>query len=439
MAGVASSTYGTGALVSPCHRISHLPIYSSDSPAREEFPFLAPLLSEPALAGAMKQRNGRDILWAGIYQAGVAFANLESFVERVAGELQLDRLPFDVGPALERLDPLINSYTSCSPPLTRRQVTRLVLAEDLRRIRDALKSGGPSSDLDPNTQLQEFLPKYIDLLANLGLHADGPQLYVVDRLPFPYTEMPWEALCFDAADASTHGSPPGLYFLSSKLEPWYSAYVLAHELIHVIVGRVNPHLLARGLEEGICELLGVMYLSREVLGTNLTRNIYRLTILGSATDTFWELYLDYTRQAFFLYRRFGLAGLVSLLLAGRDAIKEMERRLAVAPDEVTLPSGNWDAATSSLCDELLLTRIRHLIVSPLAWYAAQRVAPGDSIQSLAAKCSIPTALAEEALAELQDKIFSVVTADGRVEYSDAAWLVEAGELRYEPEADSGSA
>src|SRR6266700_4778460 len=117
---------------------------------------------------------------------------------------------------------------------------------------------------------------------------------------------------------------PGIYFPESRLRPFYSEFLLSHELIHVILGKISPNLLARGLEEGIAKLIGALYLSNQILGKDLTINLFIYNRLSYRHQQFWELYMDATRQAKFLYQRFGLQGIVELMKSGREKLKKVE-------------------------------------------------------------------------------------------------------------------
>jgi hypothetical protein len=191
--------------------------------------------------------------------------------------------------------------------------------------------------------------------------------------------------------------------------------------------------MGRGLEEGICEVLGSMLLSKKYFGTDLTRNLFIYNRLGSDIKQFWELYLDYTRHAVILYQRNGFAGIIELVQGGRPAIKRVEAQI-LGEGKITFPLtvGKKDQDSEDLLTQLTLFYGRHLCVSPLAFLIHKSVKAGATIQEIATQHGMTADVCRDAVRELQDRIcVSVMRPDGiAVSFSDAPMLYKARAIRY---------
>ena len=212
--------------------------------------------------------------------------------------------------------------------------------------------------------------------------------------------------------------------------PFYSENLLAHELLHWVISQPNPFLLGRGLEEGICELLGSLYLSASVLGFEEARNIFvhRRLYFGSY-EQFWEGYLDSARQAPYIYLQGGIDALLELDTQGRPAIKNAEDLILEGqPQSFTgQHAAETDRFTRLLMD-LLLMYPRNFVVGPIAKFIANNLSQGDTPSDIASSTGIDRKLIDEALKELQERVFvllydrdsaSVTYSDLREELADA--------------------
>jgi hypothetical protein len=313
---------------------------------------------------------------------------------------------------------------SITPAIT----SRLLVGRDLQRIPHVLRT----VKFEPVWQeLESSAAELRIVIRSLGIDANFPPVKVVEHLPRPYHGMGWEALCIDAEDFRRYGLEPGIYFNKSKLRPRLSAVQLAHEVVHYLVAQHGAELLARGLEEGLCEILGSLYFASKVFGSDLVARVFRINHFAAESDRLWELYLEYTRQAAYLYRRFGLAGLLQVVQSGRGTIKVIETKCLRGDLEmIELRTGDWDAELSRLLDSLASVYIRSLIVSPLARYVADFVEESMNVESVAHRARLSPSSVLRAMRELQSKTFSIVLNGGNVDYCDLPILVNSNSLRY---------
>lgn len=368
--------------------------------------------------------NGLSYLEGGIYNIKGEFDNIERFLEFLSQ--YFEGVPFEKKAVIEKINEIIELFRAKSvETINQKKALQLAISDELKSISDAIIC----LDIDnPIVRLSEYHRKYCTFFSKvLGENFDFPDLYIVENFPKPYDKFKVEALAPDEADKNMYGISPGIYFLKEFLAPYYSAYLLPHEIVHVIIGKPNPHLLGRGLEEGLADLFGSIYGGLYVLGENITTN---LTIYNrlSHLSPFWDLYRDYLRQASYIYRRFGLEGIKSLILGGRDAIKKVERELSRGNLKLDLPAGNWDEKLNQLLDFLLSGFVKNLVVSPLAKYISTRISIGDNANSILKEYNISRSQGRRAIYELQNNIFVLlINEKGTIDYYDK-WISKY--LRY---------
>jgi hypothetical protein len=368
--------------------------------------------------------NGLKYIEGGIYHIKGKFDNIENFLEylsRYFGEIPLDKRE-----VLEKINETIELFSKgANEKINQQRALQLVTSNELKDVKEELKH----LDIEnPLVKLEDYHQKYCTHFSKV-LEADieFPKLYIVENFPAPYDKLKAEALAPDKADEEMYGIPLGIYFLKDFLAPYYSAYLLPHEIVHVIIGKPNPYLLGRGLEEGLADLFGSIYGGMYILGENVTTN---LTIYNrlSHLSSYWDIYRDYLRQGAYIYHRFGFDGIRELILGGRDIIKKVERQLLKGIWDLDLPSGNWDKKLDCVLDYLLSTFIRNLVVSPLAKYLSAYISVGDTVSGILREHNIDRTQGRRAIYELQNKVFVLlINEKGTIDYYDD-WISE--HLRY---------
>jgi hypothetical protein len=380
----------------------------------------------------MSNLTGRHYLLGAIYQCDCRFAHLPSFLNRVAEPFR--QLPFERGTVLKQLTRILSVQPSGSSATEFAEV--IAIQGDLRRIQVALHSGEACARIETDFNIESSLNQCKDWAVvqfrNLGLPCLAPPIFVVDELPSPYERAGFSALSTDQGDFEQYRIDPGVYFLRSHLTPIYSRYLLLHEMIHYLLGVQHPNEMGRGLEEGICEILGSMLLARRLFGRDLTRNLFIYNRLSSETSQFWELYLDYTRQAAAIYSRYGQQGILELIRSGRPRIKQIEQQLLAGKPWTISVQRETELQDDDLVAHLTFGYGRHLYVSALAYLIHKDVARGATIQEIAARYKLNANDCRDAVRELQDRIYiSALRPDGlTVPFSDSPMIFETGALRY---------
>jgi hypothetical protein len=304
---------------------------------------------------------------------------------------------------------------------------RLLLARDLLAVGATLAQ---QEIHDPTESLPRHRDKYEALLRSLGLDFSPPRLFIVDSFPRPYDTMDWVATSPDRADYESYGIEPGNYFKRRHLTPIASDILLAHEMIHQVIGEVDPYHLGRGLEEGIAVILGELYVAAQVVGGDKALLYARYQWYDRRAGQSNRLYAQYARMAALIYQRYGLDGVLALVRGGRRKIKEAERAYLEGDLKLDLPRGRWEDDYGDLLARFTVT-VEDLVVSPLARYVSSYLAVGKTVDQVAEEANVPLGDVKAALDELQRKTVLVVVDDDRVDYSDVDLVTSSYTLRYD--------
>ncbi len=358
--------------------------------------------------------NGVELIRSAIFPIKTNFSRLPNFLNQIK-EYFVD-LPFEYNVVNSRLENIIVDFENTVGEKNKNSILKKLLADDLRKIHASLSEN--KGLIEEDNIIEESILKTVKvsvtLLNNIGLELSTPLVSFIETYPSPYDRATGSAMAIDAWDERHYNIPKGLYFRKSSLSPIYTRFLATHEIIHSYLGEISPDFMGRGLEEGLAEIVGAIYLSKHILGSEITKNTFYHNRLGFGINQYWQLYLDYTRMGMYLYNRFGLDGLVSLMKQGRGKIKETEELcFQGAFSKIKLPAGNWDDDLTNISSYLSLTYSRDFVVSPLAYYVANYIDEGDTVELLSQKCNIDKQLVSEAVTELQDRVFVLVQNAGR--------------------------
>jgi len=373
--------------------------------------------------------NAYNLIAGATHSASGQFSDYWEFISFVKNKY--GNLPYDKKELSKVLDVDIKSVSSQKQQAISNAIAfNFLVAEDLKKIQKRL------SDLPEREVFLQKIEHYhaviLEHFTNLGMSFSAPNYYIVDKFPEPYSVMDWVAFAPDLADEQDFGIPAGLYLLESELASYYSELTLAHEMVHAVVGNVNPRLLGRGLEEGIAEILGTLYMGCKLFSREIAKNVFIHTRLGSQSTQANNLYLDYTRQAGLIYKKFGLEGLIFLANGGREAIKQTEELCLKGDFQlVDLPAGKWDDDLNNIIDYLLISYTPNMVVSPLAYHLSKYVKPGLTINEIALLSKVNIENVRSTLDEIQSRIFGVLVSDSTIVYSDLEFILRSGSLRYE--------
>jgi hypothetical protein len=276
------------------------------------------------------------------------------------------------------------------------------------------------------------LPTYAE---SLGLTLRHASLRVVDTFPSPHEDASFAAMTYDTVDEKTYGMRPGVALLRSSLQPLYSINLFAHELVHVAIGRVETDRLARGLEEGLADLIG-MTMSGRLLGRTTAEQILLNSRTRHGRDQLGRLYRDNLVQACGIALAIGESALLSVVRnacsAGRQKIKEFEESIMTGhlTDSVRASESTPMDDTQTFALKFLASSPDN-VVSPLAVLIGEELSSPVHISDLLADIGVESNAGGTAIAELQSRLFMAVISDGTVEFSETKFYSDLGQLRYE--------
>jgi len=341
---------------------------------------------------------------------------------------RFDAVPFGKENTLRTLDEAIGDLESVGDVAIDQDMAEgLLIARDLRGVK---RQAEQLSEFDKDDLLLDDFHGLVEEAAGMGFNVGDVQVFTVEEFPEPFREMDWTFFNADKSDTKKYGIPFGIYVKKTAAIPFYTSFLLSHELIHVAIGLRGSDKIARGLEEGLAELLGCICLFSRLRGSSLTANLMIYNRLNYPPNQFWDVYLDNLRQAIVLYQLYGLSGLRTLVEKGRDRIKETEKAILEGRYHgLSLPKGEWDPDVDKLT-ALVSGFPRNYVVSPLARYVADFISKGTSIQDMLRQNKIDEEQGAEAVHELAKKLFLVVVNEGVIANSDLTTISDPTVLRY---------
>lgn len=357
------------------------------------------------LMASSEQSSEVSRFMAALYKTDVKFSYLPGFAAQV-----IEKIASQAATATDLISIISNAENTVArnePLVNAEQVRRHVEMQDLLAIAKTLTDSKQLATTDfsegfVKTEVQSACLMAVDILHGYGTWlGDAPEVFVVERMPEPHGDKKHAAaMVFDREDEKEFGTPEGIYFNRSHLAPYYSQFIALHEIFHVLLGRRDPQRNAHGLEEGLCDLLGSIWLSQIILGRDLTRRLFILNRLSSKYTLRWERYLDTARQAFGIVLTRGLDGTLELLKKGRSALYDIERTLSS-----TITSqvrADLSDEFISLAWELLFIYPRSFVCSPPAFLFAASTRSGLTVREVAKLASLGPEIAIKAARELRD-------------------------------------
>ncbi|MFV2018410.1 hypothetical protein [Micromonospora sp. LOL_023] len=316
-----------------------------------------------------------------------------------------------------------------------------LLAEDMDKIAAVLD--GQRSELAPaQAGIEAAAPAIAEQLGQIGLDVESAPPKIVDRFPVPFDSFEWSAFAPDAEDEERFGIARGVWFRQDRLRPLYSEALYAHEVVHTVTGTVDPHIYAMGLEEGIAEVIGTCYAGSAVIGADAVLNILLHGRHGADRPRVWAAYREHTRQAFLLYREFGLLGLAELVRRGRAAIHAAEATIqAGGYRELDLPRDGFDDDTTRVLEIFTCGFMPAHVFTPFECHLLRHVRQGSTFDEVCRTAQVPPPAGNPVLRRLGAESALFVADDDRIAYSNVERYLRIGQqtgrpvLRYLPPAD----
>lgn len=384
----------------------------------------------------MRKLNGLDWFLGNVYHTPIRAGLLQDLVDPLRE--QLIAAPYSAQSVATAISDYVSRTTGeSSPNATQASVNRILIESDLTEVARTLTDAHVQDALEQRreypTFLKERLNASVEKMGGLGLPLrETPKLHFVKQMPAPYSSSGAAIIACDQGDEDAFGVSPGLY-ITSNYRPFYTEYILYHEMLHLYLGERHPEVLSGRLEEGLAEALGAGWLALSFMPLTLVLNLFIVNRLSTNYAGQWERYLDATRQAWRLLQRMGLDGVTELVRRGRPALIDTELRMYAEITDlhkgspVTLPP-QLDALLAAVCD----LYPRSLAASPAAVLVAPYAKEGATVREVALEANMDPELALEGLRELQDVlgIAALRPDESVVVFSLAPQLASSRLLRY---------
>ena len=380
--------------------------------------------------------SNRSPFLGALYHSGVRCSYLPGFLEPL---LPLLERPFKDRISLaDDIDAEVRR-TERSGPAGR------VRAADLTGVAAVLRDSTiplPESEEEIEDSLRHAATAAQRLLRPHGFFFDSSSLHIVDSLPSPYDRNGASAVSIDLADHMAYGIDPGVYMLRKAIRPFYSQALYLHELIHTILGEQDPDRVAHGLEEGLADLIGAIWLAGQILGPQLTYNIFVLNRLSSHYTPFWEHYLDTARRLCLLYVYGGQERLLSLLRSGRAGLYAGEAHLPLElGSDIQAPiADDPNPRIIRLAIDLLIAYPRSFVVSPEAFLFASNARSGLATREISAASGLSADEGEQAASELRNTLGALFMRKDNIVVleGNAAHILAQQWLRYRSDSSAST-
>lgn len=334
----------------------------------------------------------------------------------------------------------INSKVHCAqnwsfPDLIKRYINLLEDEDpriyDAKLIREAYESRNSESEISLSSTIA-VMRQLVGKLPDIGLQQVDIEFEIVDQFPAPYQSQKFSVMNYDKMDEKLYGIPPKITFLENMLAPYYSPIIFAHELIHALIGKIPRALLARGLEDGLADVVGSLVLAREVIEYSQCETCLHRARLHFPQEQFWANYKDAMFQAFLIHQKIGLRGIIEIINnanhLGRNYIKVVEEQFLTGNfNQLAVEKSDPDAQLESSF-ATFIGFPQNLAVSLAAYKLASNIEIGMTLSEVS---SIERRLScQGAYLELKRNAFLVVDDGKRVTINEARALLDIKALRY---------
>jgi len=374
----------------------------------------------------IQEINGKSAISGAAFISDGRFGNIQNFKDYVTNEF--DVIDFEKNAIISEIDKRIYDLIDINGEIGQEAARNILIAEDFKKIKNIISS----KDLvNPLKDITDSINYYIHKIHDIGIDLQDVDIFIVQEFPHPFENVIGTAVNFDKADKIKYNIDEGIYFQENRILPFATSILAAHEIIHKIASINAPYILARGLEEGLCDYLGTLFLCGEKIGVPLCLNYILNLRFGFSPTRFSERYRTSLQQAAVFYIYFGFEGLFELAREGRIKIEDSEKHLLNGDiDNIKIDKkGNWIKEITDFSIRILNFE-NTLVVSPLALLIAQKIHLGDNINEFFRENNINRKEGQSAIKELQDMYF-VLISDGEKITSDRSKLyLDTNVMRY---------
>ena len=371
--------------------------------------------------------NCENVIFDLALRYGGHFANINHFSKAVVKQYNLK--------TYNDINQLLSVNKKCEyQAITKNRAQQMLIENDVQCFR--LEYYEDISNDDFSELMEDHAKKVIKFYQSIGLGISDSdiQIFFCDSFPKPFDKNKGIALAPDDYDEIKFGIKKGIYFLNSNTSLYQSRLLIAHEILHHICSKRQPESLARGLEEGLCELLGGYITNSYLFDKPIPEHYIKFRRFKYANpNQKFRLYTDYLRLAALLLKQIGIDGVVEIINSGRASVKVAETTLlhgGTVETSCAARSGTHEKLMREI-DLLLLGTIENEVLSPLACYIVNNYTGEKSIAAFAATNSIELKECIDAFDEIQHRIYGCVLDGDSVEFSDLEQLKRNNNVLYE--------
>lgn len=374
----------------------------------------------------MTGNNGSLVIAGASYISNCKFGNILAFRDLILKEF--NNIVFEKKEIVSKIEEYIKANCDINGEIGQKEAKKLLVIDDLRTIMDTIVS---MELQDPFENLDKYVDKYCDLLNNFGIELGDIKIFIVENFPKPFENVQGTAINFDAADKRKYGIAEGIYFKEGNILPYSTQILASHEIIHRAASMKSPHLLARGIEEGLCDYVGILQVCREIMGLDPCKNLISHLRFGYWPNRAWDRYTTNLQQTALLYLNYGFDGLIYIIKEGRTLMEEVEKKLLLGEiDNIhIIKKGNWVKDITNYSYRLLAYE-KTLVVSPLALFIARNINLGDNIKYFCKENNINEQEGINAIKELYETHFVLISDGEKITCDRSKLYVDTGVMRY---------
>ncbi len=374
----------------------------------------------------MMEINGSKAIGGALYISNCKFGNVLAFRDFIMKEF--NNIPFEKKEIVSKIEEYIDTKSHIVGEIGQKDAKNLLIIEDLKNIKDTIISNPLE---DPFKSIDKYVNKYCEKINKIGIELDDVKTFIVEKFPKPFENAGGTAINFDVADKRKYGIEEGIYFKEDRILPYSTQILASHEIIHRAASMKHPHLLARGIEDGICDYVGILYICREIIGSDACKNLVFHLRFRHHPGSDWNRYTTNLQQAAVLYINYGFESLIEIIKEGRILMEDVEKKLFLGKiDEIPIiKKGNWIEDITNFSYRIL-TYEKTLVVSPLALLIAKNINSGDNIKSFFRDNNIKEREGAKAIEELYETHFVLISDGEKITCDRSKLYLDAGVMRY---------
>ena len=161
--------------------------------------------------------------------------------------------------------------------------------------------------------------------------CEKPNIKIVKEFPHPFEKVNFKAMTFNEFQAKEHNCEKGIYLLEKYLAHGISEIMIAHELMHFIIGIMTPNKkqisTAPFMEEGIVDILGLYFLFKyNLINKTCIQNWISFGRANCEKEYIGSIYFREAKQLLWIIKTCGIEKAKELARAGQENISKIDMK-----------------------------------------------------------------------------------------------------------------